>query len=450
MTARTSRRWFAALAVASGVTLLALSLGMTFFADEWAFIADRSLTDPTTWWAPHNEHWVTVPMLVYRLLVETVGISSYVPYAALVVGLHLVIATLGYVTLERACGVPVALAGGLVLLLLGSGFENLYWGFQVTFLASVALGLAAIALLDGPPTIRRALIVTILVTASLASSGVGAVMAVAVGVEQSLRQGWRRTIWLMAIPAAAYLLWFAVAGREGATSIADPLDPEAIANVPATVVRGVANGVAAVVGLPGLETLVLIPTIAAITWLVWWRRQLPARSVALIAAVVVLYVLTGLTRSGLFEGIVEYTRYTYVAAVLMMLALGSLIGPVSVPSTAAGRLTSLSVLGTWLAFSLVTNVGLLILGRELFLERAEMTRALETVALERDRPPGVDEGRTLVLVPSPDALRQIVARYGDPRTDALVPWSVRPISPEVLAEARRRLIEGAPIPEVGR
>ena len=71
-----------------------------------------------------------------------------------------------------------------------------------------------------------------------------------------------------------------------------------------------------------------------------------------------------------------------------------------------------------------------------------------TVALAPDRPAGVDLERSLVLVPSPRSLERIEAAYGDPRTDQLVPWAVRPIPPQDLAEAQRRLIEGAPIPGV--
>jgi hypothetical protein len=43
------------------------------------------------------------------------------------------------------------------------------------------------------------------------------------------------------------------------------------------------------------------------------------------------------------------------------------------------------------------------------------------------------------------ALREIVDKYGDPRTDAIVPWAVQPVSAAVLEEARRRLVEGAPV-----
>ena len=450
MSVKAGRSAFAVAAMASAAFLLVLTFGMSFFSDEWDFIADRSLTDPSTWWAPHNEHWVTVPMLAYRVLVETVGISSYVPYAALVIALHVVIATLIYAMLERMCGVWPALAGGLVVLLLGSGFENLFWGFQVTFLASVAFGLAGLWLMDADPSIARGIATAVLLTASIASSGVGAVMAVAVGLEWLLRADWRRSIGLLVIPAGIYLVWLLTAGRTGIATFGNPLDAASIAAVPATVMRGVANGLGAVVGLPGLEALILIPATELVAWVIWRRGHAPIRFVALIAAVIALYVLTGLTRSGLFEGIIEYTRYTYISAVLTLLALGSLAGRVTVPPTAAARLTTIAIVGIWLSFALVTNVGLLILGRDLFLGRADLTRALVTVSLEPDRPPGVDGSRSLVFVPaSPDALRDIVARYGDPRGDSLVPGSVRHIPPEVLAEARRRLVEGAPIPSVG-
>ena len=105
-----------------------------------------------------------------------------------------------------------------------------------------------------------------------------------------------------------------------------------------------------------------------------------------------------------------------------------------------------AILGVWAAVGLVTNLGLLVLGRDLFLDRADMTRALVTVALAPDRPLGVDLDRSLVLVPSPRSLEAITSAYGDPRTDRLVPWAVRPIPAPVLTEAQRRLVEGAPIP----
>ena len=96
--------------------------------------------------------------------------------------------------------------------------------------------------------------------------------------------------------------------------------------------------------------------------------------------------------------------------------------------------------------SLAFNVRLLVEGRELFLDRAAMTRALVTVGLERPLPSSTDPERTLVLVPSPASLERIVAAYGSPVGDTILPGAVEPIPPDVLAEAQRRLEEGAEIP----
>ena len=76
LAARRSGMVFVALAVASSIFVLWLGLGLTFFSDEWAFIETRSLLDPATWWAPHNEHWSTIPILVYGALLQVVGLRS--------------------------------------------------------------------------------------------------------------------------------------------------------------------------------------------------------------------------------------------------------------------------------------------------------------------------------------------------------------------------------------
>src|SRR5215203_2597709 len=90
--ARPFRLAFALLTVLAVVVLIGLGLGMTFFSDEWAFIEGRSLGDPATWFPPHNEHWSTLPILLYRAMVETIGIGSYVPYLAVVAILHATVA----------------------------------------------------------------------------------------------------------------------------------------------------------------------------------------------------------------------------------------------------------------------------------------------------------------------------------------------------------------------
>ena len=51
-----------------------------FIADEWAFLADRDGGDLGDLLRPQNEHWSTIPILVYRGLWHVVGLRSYVPY----------------------------------------------------------------------------------------------------------------------------------------------------------------------------------------------------------------------------------------------------------------------------------------------------------------------------------------------------------------------------------
>ena len=58
---------------------------------------------------------------------------------------------------------------------------------------------------------------------------------------------------------------------------------------------------------------------------------------------------------------------------------------------------------------------------------------------------GIDRW-TLILVPSPASLERIIAAYGSPLGDSILPGAVEAIPPDVLAEARRRLAEGAELP----
>ena len=446
MTDRRARVLFAAVSVVALVAIVGLGLGMTFFSDEWAFIESRSLDDPSTWLPPHNEHWSTLPILLYRAMVESIGIGSYVPYLVVVAVLHLSVAALVYTLLERRTGPWLALAGGVIVLFFGSGFENLYWGFQVGFVGSTVLGLAAMVVTDRGPSAGRAVTVAVLLLASLATSGTGIVMSIAIGVEWLLDARWRRWAPVLAVPAAGYIAWYVVFGRVGVTSRRDPFTLDALLDVPGFVVEGLGNAARSVTGLP-IELAIAVAVIA-IGWGVAQARKgrLDPRAPAILLAIVGQYALTGLVRAQLFEGIVSYTRYTYVTGILLLVGTMTLIGSRQLPDRGSVRLVGVTAAATWLVLTLAFNVVLLVGGRELFLQRADMTRALVTVALDPDPPEGAQLDRSLVLVPSATSLQRIAAAYGDPRTDALTPWAVRPIPADVLAEARRRLIEGAPIP----
>jgi hypothetical protein len=441
-------RWavaFTLIALAAAIILLWLAFGMTFFSDEWAFIEGRSLADPRSWLLPHNEHWVTLPVLLYRLLVETVGIGSYVPYHVVLLALHVAVASVVYRLTLRSAGPRFALVGATIVLFLGGGFENIYWAFQLTFVGSALLGLLAMEVSDGPPSRGRAWLVAMLLLASLATSGIGVVMSFAVGIEWLVDRRWRPYVPYLVVPAMVFLLWYVAFGQFGLNPDRDPISVAAIASIPRFVAEGLLTVVGVVSGLRPVAGLLIGLAVVIAVGARHPRRLRSPRVVGITVAVVAQYALAALIRAHLFEGQAEYTRYVYTPAILAIVAAGVLVR--GIKCTTEGRKRQFTTVGlaVWAITAVTFNGTLLLAGRELFFQRADMTRALVTVALE-PLPPDVDPARSLVLVPSPESVRRIVERYGDPRTDWLVPGSVRPIPPEVLAEARRRLVEGAPLP----
>src|SRR5260370_15621984 len=83
---------------------------------------------------------------------------------------------------RRRAGDLIGLAAGLLLLVLGAGWEDLLWAFQMAWLGSVACGLGALLVLQNP---RRMALATGLLSASLAFSGIGVAFA-AVAIVQVL------------------------------------------------------------------------------------------------------------------------------------------------------------------------------------------------------------------------------------------------------------------------
>ena len=51
------------------MALVSCAMGQWFYGDEWDFLGHRGLAGAErSLWAPHNEHWSTGPILIYRAL----------------------------------------------------------------------------------------------------------------------------------------------------------------------------------------------------------------------------------------------------------------------------------------------------------------------------------------------------------------------------------------------
>ena len=93
------------MVVVSGAWLLFRGRNLWFGGDDWFILLDRSLH-------PHagqlgvfdafNEHWTTLPILVFRGLYAVFGISTYWPYLILLVVVHLAIVVLLWHVMVRS------------------------------------------------------------------------------------------------------------------------------------------------------------------------------------------------------------------------------------------------------------------------------------------------------------------------------------------------------------
>src|ERR1700674_1655145 len=186
-----------ALAVVASAAILWLSRGYTFYFDEWEFILGAPSWDWSSYLQPHNEHPSLLLRAIYASLLNTVGLRSYFPYMGVLLALHSVTAVLLFEVVRRRAGDLVGVASAACFLVLGAGWENLLWAFQIGFVGSVACGLGMLLALQDPSSPRRLLAAVALLTGSLMFSGIGVSFGVAAAVRLALTPARRRE-----------LLWF--------------------------------------------------------------------------------------------------------------------------------------------------------------------------------------------------------------------------------------------------
>jgi len=203
MTARFEVAWlFGTLAGAAVLVIVGLARGLSFHGDEWAYIVDRRLTLESML-QPHNEHLAFLHVLVYRGLVETVGVASYVPYLLVLALLHVVAAAGVLVLLRAHLPATPAMAATVLFLFLGTGFDNLVWGFQIGFVGASAAGIWALAAAPRPRLAAALLGVAVWTQ----GNGLFFVLPLALLVP---RRRW------LAVPLVTYAAWFILA-RPAAT-----------------------------------------------------------------------------------------------------------------------------------------------------------------------------------------------------------------------------------------
>lgn len=305
-------RWliFGGFALSAAVTILWLARGLTFFFDECAFLHDRDVGSLTSLLAPHNEHWVTLPLLAYSGIRSAFGTGSYLPFLVLLVIVHIATAA-GVVRLILPPALGLALA--CLFLFLGSGYENQFWAFQITFVGATGFGVWAFVLARDRP-----LLSAVLLTAGTATALVALAFIPAAAVLMK-----RRAAWLL-LPLGAFVSWYVAFGHGGVAQSGEVVTIESVARVPLYVTGSIQSVAGRMSGLgPDLAGAILVAStgIVAILLAKGWRPS--AIPVAGLVGIVALFALIGLGRA---DTPGYPPRYVTVAAPLVFMMLTPLAG----------------------------------------------------------------------------------------------------------------------------
>ena len=330
--------WTALASAPAAVALLVVAVmgrGLWFFSDDWNMFGEYHSGNLLE---PFNGHLSLVPAGLYQLLFHTAGVSSYTPYrllglAALAV-LGFQVARLAVVrvdgaTLRRVPLAPVLGALAVAAVLWAStGQMNLMFPFLLNFTVPVAALPAIWWHLDrgeqGAGVAGEAA-ASVWLAVALATSGLGVMTALAVGIELLVRRAPLRT-WLVLAPGPAlWAVWFLT--HRDANELST--DPGAVLSYTARMLLAGLTSLGAgwtpagvLVGL-GLVVLVVL---AATRW-----RSLDGRALGALAAPVAFALFTAVTRIGIEPRIEpDELRYSWAVAAYLVLAALVLVRPVPV------------------------------------------------------------------------------------------------------------------------
>ncbi|HYM66021.1 MAG TPA: hypothetical protein VEW68_01895, partial [Patescibacteria group bacterium] len=418
----------AALLVAAGI--LFLTRGFSFYFDEWSFILTAPDWTALTILQPHNEHPAMLARLVYLALLSTVGLRSYLPYMAVLMALHATSAVLLFELIRRRQGDLVGLASALLLLVIGAGWEDLLWAFQIGFVGSVACGLGMMLALEGPRSPRRLAIAAGLLTASLMFSGIGLVFGVTAGVRLIAAPDRRRDLaWLVPI-AVAFAAWYLAFGRSGPPSV-PPASLHNLVLLPLYMAWGLAGSCAGLIGVAGAPAFVVLAFALAAIAMDWRLGKPDALALGAAAGLLAFFLVTGLTRAQLGVEQSASGRYVYIGAAFWIVLL-------------AGPAARLPWRGTWrpalaaCLFLACFNSAVLLFAYSAA-KTAQMEReAADLAALSDERsdpclnPDGAVDPLVMPQVTSPAAFYRATDLYGFPAPSV-------PVDQAALAAARANL-----------
>jgi hypothetical protein len=308
----------AALAMVGAVLILVEGRHTTFFFDEWDWLLGRRGHTADDFLQGQNGNASLFPVALFKVLLQVFGADGHWGFRAALLVLHLAVVGLVLVVAQRRVGWAGGAVAAALVLVLGRASDDLIWAFQTGFLLSVLGGLVALAALESDRGGRRGdLLACAGLIVGLGSSSTGIPFLVVALVEVALSPDRRRRAWVVLVPLALYVLWSIGYGDSQFRWSNVPLTPAFAADLAASTVGGVVG-----LTLDWGRTLVLVALAALAAWWLRGGRGTP-RLWGLLAALVVLWGLTGFARAG--TEVAGAPRYVYAGAVLVVLAAAELL-----------------------------------------------------------------------------------------------------------------------------
>jgi len=317
---------FVGVEIAALPLLVVLGRGRWFHKDDWIFLSERMELNIETLFSNQYNHWMTLPILVYRALWSLVG-ARYGAYQLLVIVLHLVAVALLRSVMRRAgVGPWIANVAAVMLLFFGFGAENIFVAINMMFVGAFVFGLTQLLLADHDGGIdQRDWLGLLAGLAALMCSNAAIAMIAVVGIAALWRRGWQVALFHTVPLAAIYAGWWFVLSNSGG---GNPFGASI-----GEVVRFVAIGIGAafrglgyfwVIGI-GLGAMLVAGLASAVAGRERGELKRYVAPTALLLGALLFLIVTGLKRANPAVGpgpvSARYSRYIYVTGAMTLPAL---------------------------------------------------------------------------------------------------------------------------------
>jgi hypothetical protein len=312
-------------AAAQAVYLAYLNADIYFvWGDDYDFLLLRGTINEENvgLLAPHDDHWSTIVVLIYKVLFHFFGLREYYPYGLVTIAFHVLLGLLVYPLLRRlGVGQWLCLTASVIVLFLGAGAGAVLWSTTMGTVGALLLGYLAIYVgirFGFAGNGLRA--VWVILVLALMMSGVGVTAVAFTTLFVLSAHGLRTAARVFSVPTGIFVLWYFSYGRDGAK---EPLDSAwDYLQMPTYIWTALTHGLERATGIPGSGAVVAGVLVVGVLTAPATRAPL-LRHLAAAGLLATVFQLTLAASTRLEFGVESFkeSRYAYTVIVLLLPAI---------------------------------------------------------------------------------------------------------------------------------